>query len=220
MTVIEMNHSVLLKLKTLDRVDIKDPNSYDIVTLMNNAQDIIVDELVINKKYEYLRPITESISTLAASFDSSYTSGINGADIIDLSGLAVTANTEYRNYIRSQSKITKTYAPTISSRVYLNNQEISKEELNIFEYNGTNRPIFTNPKALLEGDYLIVVPDYYTTISEIISVVVRTPKILDLTTNTGAYTTTCELPVELHQIIVDKTVQLFAETINVNDIKK
>lgn len=231
MTVIDMQHMFLLKIKTLDRTDIKDPFSYDIVALLNNAQEILTDELIMNKRYDLLRPVTESVTTTTVSspaFDSSYATGINADGegsqvnlrVVKLTTLAITANTVFRSYVRSQSEITRTYSPTIAGAINVQNEDIPKDIIGDFETNGTNFPIFTRPKAILEGDYLIVLGDYYTNISKVYSVVVRSPKILHLTTNSGVNVTTCELPVELHNLIVDKAVQIFGETVNINDLKK
>ena len=226
MTVVDMNHSFLLKLKALDRTDIKNPLSYDIVSLLNNAQDIIVNELIVNRQYDSLRPITESVQvdenggSYTDNWYTSYVTGITGTKVVKLSTLGVTANTTFQYYLRSQSKITRTYSPTIAAETFVQNEEIPKELIGEFEVNGSDVPIFTRPKAILEGDYLILLGDGYTTITEATVVVLRNPKILHLTTNTTVYVTTCELPSYLHEVIVDKAIQIFNETINVNDLNK
>lgn len=226
MNVVDMNHSFLLKLKTLDRTDIKDPLSYDVVGLLNNAQTIVVDELINNKRYDLLRPITESINITGVAFETVYAPGINAdgdstnvpVRVVKLSTLA-TSVMSYRSYIRSQSQITRTQTPVVVG-AYVQNEEIPKELIADFEINGSNYPIFTNPKCFLEGDYLVVMGDYYTSIVSVQSVVVRHPKNLDLATAGATTVTTCELPTQLHDLIVDKAVQIFNETVNVNDLKK
>lgn len=226
MTVVDMFRSFQLKAKILDRTDLPTVWATDAVAILNNAQDQIVDELIAARSYDLLRPITEAIST-TSGWDA-YTGGINadgeGAQVnlrvVKLSTLSVTASTVFRNYIRSQSEITRTYAPVVTPAVAVANEEITRELIGNFETNGTNFPIFTRPKAILEGDYLIVLGDYYTNISKVVSVVVRSPKILHLVTNTGAYVSTCELPAYIHERIVDRAVQIYNSTVSIHDLTK
>ena len=235
MTVVDMHHNFLLKIKTLDRTDIKDPLSYDVVSLLNQAQNDIVDQLILTQQWTDLRPVIESIpvdetagGSYTGNWDETYVTGINNDGdstnvplrAVNLHTLATSSNTSFRNYVRSQSKITRTQSPLISGETFVQNEEVPKELIGDFEINGSNYPIFTRPKAFLEGSYLILLGDYYTHIAEAAIVVVRTPKTLDLATNSGALVTTCELPTHVHQQVVDRAVQLFGETVNINDLKK
>ena len=217
MTVVEMHHNFLLKAKSLDRTDVRDILSYDAVVLLNQAQDIIIDELLANKNYSMLRPITEVEDTVAGSFDS-YDAGIEGAGVVLLTGFSPSVMT-FRDYIRSSSKIAHSFAPTFSA-TDMSNEEVPKEIIKDFETNGSNVPIFTNPKCFLEGDYLIVVPDGYSTFTSILTVYIRHPKALSLATADATNTTTCELPANIHNAIVDKAVEIYRETVNVNDLKR
>jgi hypothetical protein len=88
------------------------------------------------------------------------------------------------------------------------------------ESNGTNRPIFKNPKELIEGDFLVIVPDYYTTLTAIVVIYVRKPLQMTLGTPGGTETNTCELPTFLHQDVVDKAVQLSMQTISREPVRK
>ena len=228
MTVIEMNHDFLLKAKSLDRVDVKDILSYDAVALLNQAQDIVIDELLANKNYAMLRPITESVDTVVASFDATYDSGINGANVVNLTSLVFAspdASLTYRSYIRSSSKILHTAAP-VFALTDVSNEEVPVEIIRDFEANGSTVPIFTNPKCFVEGDYLIVLADGYSeyTLGGIVSVVLRNSRTLILaltaTETTVTHTITCELPSQIHQIIVNKAVEIYQSTVNINDLKK
>ena len=226
MTVVDMHHVFLLKAKVLDRTDIKNTLSYDISTLLNNAQQSIIDELIANKQWDLLRPLIESLSITGAAFDS-YVSGINSdgegncitVRTVKLSTLSTTVMT-FRNYVRSQSKITRTKTPEVIAETLVQNEEISKNLIGDFEINGSNYPIFTNPKCFLEGDYLVVMGDYYTNIGTVAVIVVRHPKTMDLITADSTRVTTCELPAHLHDAVVDRAVQIFGETVNINDVKQ
>lgn len=232
MTVVDMHHLFLLKLKTLDRTDIKDPLSYDIVAILNQAQDIIIDELIENKRFDLLRVLMSSTSVAKASFDATYVHGINTdgdstnvpVGVIKLDDPTIVPITPvemtYRSYVRSQAGVTRTQTPAVTPEVNVQIEEISKDLIGDFEINGSNYPIFTNPKGILEGSYLIVMGDYYTDLLHIIPVVVRTPKRLHLTDNVSPNVKTCELPTYLHEVIVDKAVQIFGDTINRQDLKK
>jgi len=221
MTVVEQNREFLAKIKSLDREDIKDPSSYDVIFALNQGQDSIIDELLANNNIGALRPITESVVTASPFDDASYVSGINGAHIVDLTSLS-TSVMAYRNYVRSQSEMYRSNAPEIlvGAKVYVQNEEIPKEIRGDFETNGTNVPIFTQPKCFLEGNYLIVLADGYTTTTNVQVTVIRQPKALSLATDDTTNVTTCELPAEFHKMIVDRAVRIYSETVNVNDVKR
>jgi len=214
MLTVNMYNNFLLKVKTLDRTDIASTGSHDVLFYLNQAQDILIDKLVQERKFEYLRPLTLSQTVAHAAFvttTGTYVTGISGAAAIDLSAL-----TTFRNYLHSQSVLTRTAAPAATS-VSVMNKAIEKEEIFRYETNGTNKPIFTNPKEIVEGKYLIVLPDAYTTLASITAIYVKTPTALILTTPASD---TSDLPPFLHQDIVDIAVKLSQETVNINDIKK
>lgn len=214
MLVVEMHRNFLLKVKSLDRTDIKDTASYDVLFYLNQAQDILIDKLIAEQKYDLLRPIILASEVAAAAFiaTGTYNPGITGAIVVDLSAL-----TTFRTYLRSQSKLTRTAVPVVSSAIYMQNKPIEKEEIFRWETNGTNKPIFTNPKEILEGKYLVVLPDAYSTITHELVSYVKTPTALIMTTPASD---TCDLPAFLHQDIVDLAVKISTETINIYDTKK
>lgn len=232
MTVIEMTHSFWLKAKTLDNISSESIKSFDVVTLLNNSVDIVIDELIKNKRWDLLRPITSSfvfseISTPA--FDTVYSHGItndgNNTRNCILSSIGTIAPYyTFRNYIRSQSNINHSDAPTISG-VNVANEDIPIEFIKDVETSGTNIPIFTNPKTIQEGSNLIVVGDGYTTINNVTVVFIRQAALLDLTTTTSwangvrGVVTTCELSEELHQKIVDIAVNMYYSKANTQETK-
>lgn len=213
MNTIEMHRAFLLKAHTLDVIEIRDMSSYDVMSFLNQAQNEIITDRYIHKQYNDLRPITTSIET--NTFDSSYATGVSKAKVVDLKTI-----TDYMYFLRSQSKMTRLYAPTVSSATYVANIPIEYSTLLFFESNGSNRPIFKNPKEIIEGDFLIILPDYYTTISYIDVVYIRIPLELTLDTPTSTTTNTCELPAHLHQDIVDRAVELSMQTINRQELDK
>ena len=214
MLTVEMHRSFLLKVHSLDRTDIRDVQSYDVLFYLNQAQDIFIDKAIAEKNLEIIRPITDSQSVAHAAFVSTtgtYVTGITGAEAVDLSAL-----TTFRTYLRSQSVVTRTAVPACTS-VSVANKPIDALEVYQWETNGTNKPIFTNPKEIREGKYLIVIADGFTSIESIEIVYVKTPTVLVLSTPASD---TCDLPAHVHQSIVDLAVQLSAETINVSDARK
>jgi hypothetical protein len=234
MTVVEMIHSFWLKAKTLDVTNVEAVKSFDVVTLLNNSVDILIDELVRQKAWQYLRPIsvsyTYTVSGTTPVFDISYSHGIQASSdhtrVCKLDAIGTTTPFyTFRNYIRSQSKITRSAVPAITDQLVAN-EEIPQELIHEVETSGTNVPMFTNPKAVLEGSYLIVIGDGYTTVSEVTVVFVRIPSILDPTVTTiwqdgvRGVVTTCELPTELHQRIVDIAVDMYYSKVNVEQKKQ
>jgi len=232
MTVIEMIHSFWLKAKTLDQTEVESVKSFDVVTLLNNSVDVVIDELVQNKRWDLLRPITTSFVFTGSStpaFDSSYYHGIetntdHTRNCVLPSIGTLTPYYTYRNYIRSQSNIDHSDAPTITG-ANVSNEDIPIEFIREVETSGTNVPMFTNPKTIQEGGNLIVIGDGYTTINNVTVVFVRTPAILD-PVNTVAWSngvrgqvTTCELPTDLHQRIIDVAVNMYYAQVNTKQSK-
>jgi len=213
MLVVDMQRNLFLKIHSLDRTEIKDIKSYDTLALLNQAQEILIDKLIAEERYGDLRPITANSVVASGSFVTSGTfeSGIDGAKVVDLAAL-----TTYRTYLRSQSKLTRTYAPTVAAGTYTQNKPIRKEDVFRFETNGTNKPIFPNPRTIVNGKYLIVIPDGYSTITDIDVIYVKTPTALVISTPASD---TSELPAYLHAQIVDIAVELSRQTVNINDIK-
>lgn len=214
MLVVEMHRNFLLKVKSLDRTDIKDTASYDVLFFLNQAQDILIDKLIAENKYDLLRPIilTSEVAAIAFIATGVYNPGITGAIVVDLSAL-----TTFRTYLRSQTKLTRSAVPVITPAIYVQNKPIEKEEIFRWETNGTNKPIFTNPKEILESKYLIILPDAYSTITHESVIYVKTPTVLIMTTPASD---TCDLPAHLHQDIIDLAVKISMETINIYDTKK
>jgi hypothetical protein len=207
MTGIEMNQRFLAKVKSLNRTEIPDMTTYDILNSINEAQDILIDQLLSEGALSLLQTIIDSETVLAAAFEV-YASAPSGGIVVDLTDL-----TSYRNYIRSESSITKTMVPLIESAKSVANIEIDKSFLYMFESNGTNKPIFTQPKCFVEGDYLVVIADAYTTVVSEHITYVRIPDEITLAVD-------CELPAHLHEKIVDIAVMKSMEVINRKDLEK
>jgi len=227
MTVEEMLYSFVLKGKSLDRPEIDVLRTDDIIQYLNYAQTWVVQDLINKKDLAQLRPVIISGEYTGATnptFNTSYTTGIAGSKCVDLSGITSLISPapsilKYKQYIRSNSKITRSAVPAVTDK-YFANEDIDPDTRKFYETNTNNIPIFANPKTFIEGNYLIIIPDGYSTISSIQVTYVRDAKILNLSTVSADLATSSELPVGLHDAIVDIALKLAKETININDIKK
>lgn len=213
MTVIEMTHSFLNKAKSLDRTDVANLKTFEILRLLNDSQQIVIDEVISSGNLGALHNITSSTSIASASF-ASYDNTPGGGIAVDLGVI-----TGFRNYVRSSSNMTRTQVPVVSSAKNTNNEEINSSNVGLFETNGSNLPIFINPKCFLDGDYLLVIADGYTTISSVDVTYIKYPGTMVMSGAGSGEVTTCELPVFLHEKVVDIALIKSSETINVNDIK-
>jgi hypothetical protein len=209
MTVQDMVYSFILKSKALDRNNIVDLKTFDVLTYLNDAEDIVIDELISIGNYNAIQGIIDTTVILAAAFvTATHDSVPSGGLAVDMSLIS-----GYRNYVKSETNMTRTAVPVVAVAKNVMNIRIDMESIAMFETNGTNKPIFTNPKYFVEGDFLIVVPDAYSTVvSERISYVTE-PTALTI----GA---TSDLPAFLHERIVDTAVRISQETVNVQDLKK
>lgn len=206
MTVTSMIHSFLLKAKELDRTDVINMKTFDIAKILDQSQDDLIDTLFANKNYEALENLIDDSYITSGSFGA-WLSGIDGAISIPL-----TAMSDYRNYIRSQSNITRSAVPPATAKNAAN-IDIDKSEIGPFESNTINSAIFYNPRCFVEGAYLIVIPDAYTTINAETVVYLKTPTAL-------IESATSDLPDYLHETIVDMALIKSAEVVNVQDLKK
>jgi len=209
MTTIEMQRSFLSKSHTLDRTDLRNLSSFDIITLLNQAQDIVINDIYSSGRYIELNNITTSFAVTSISsptFDTAFVHGIAGAKCVSLSGLSA-----FRYYIRSQSKLSRSAVPVVSD-MFMVNIPVENDIISYFETNGVNKPIFQNPKEIRDGQYLVVLGDAYTTISEVHVVYVRNPLVLVLSGAVGGVsTTTCELPAHVHERVVDVAIEISGE---------
>lgn len=204
MTVLEMYHNFLLKSHSLDNVLIPDINAFDFLAVVNNAQDRFVDEMFANKRLDILVPFVTASNVLAASFSTEYTHGVQGASCVKLTSL-----TGYRFYIASQSNATRTHAPTVSSAKNIQNIPITRIDLPKYENNGTNKPVFSHPVELLEGSYLVVLPDAYTTLVSIYVTYLKNPQKLVISGPGSGEVATCELNANWHERIVDIALDIY-----------
>lgn len=191
----EMIYQFWLKAKTLDRVDVESVKTFDVVTVLNDAQEILIDELVKNKAWSYLRPLTtwfsfsdSSIPSYYANFLSGIEPGLSRTVTINLSEIgSVDPYYTYRNYIRSQSVVHRHAAPltnTIGDYLQSNwtaNEDWPNDRIKEIETTQVNIPIFYNPKAILEGSFLTIVGDGYTTIESGVVIFVRNIALLGTT---------------------------------------
>jgi hypothetical protein len=171
----------------------------EIIQFLDRAQYDIVDTLHRNRRYDLLDGL---ISTATDASPGAY-SLFAGAKTSLVTG---TEYTRYLYYIDSYSKVARSALPSMSSTV-IKNEYIDRMQAKDFQTSDFNSPIFRFPKVYVEGVYITVIPDAFTTISEIYVDYVVNPKGLDKTVDSSSLTTECELRESLHGEVVTKAVQ-------------
>ena len=76
---------------------------------------------------------------------------------------------------------------------------------------GNSKIIFRNPKFYIDGEYLMILVDSYTTLTEVYPKYIRNPLVLSMDPQDEDHTDTCELNPILHNSIVTKAVYLAKE---------
>jgi len=124
-------------------------------------------------------------------------------DILHGNMMALPAN--YLYYIRSDSKITRTACPVISSTSTVPNKVITYNDVEAITTNGFNKPILRKPCIVFETDNKIIIfVDRFTTLSAIVLTYLRTPIQIALGGSND-----CELAEYLHEELVQQAVEIF-----------
>ena len=203
MTVLVMISNFLLEYDRLSSASAPGYENIEIIRFLNKAQIELVNELYRNKQYML---IDEQLLTCT------YTAGgvltypyMTGAKYFDLN--SATYTTRYMYYIKSFTKLSRTYLPTMTTTI-VGNDDIQKEEAKYYVSNAFNTPIFRYPKAFIDGQWLVVIPDGYTTITEVSVDYLSEPRTLTEATTDANNTATCDLKTILHDTIVTKAVEM------------
>ena len=205
-----MVSNFLLEYDRLSSLSAPGYENSEIVRFLEKAQIELVTQLYQSKQYMLIDDLFVTY-TYSSPSSYSYVTGTS-AKYVDLN----TSTTRYMFYVASYSDLTRTQAPTISSAVTVQNQDITKNELKYYLTSAFNTPIFRYPKAMLDGAALIIIPDGYTTISKVTVDYLSQPKALSLSTNDSSNTTTCELKTILHDQVVSKAVEMALIAIDPN----
>ncbi|HPQ79724.1 MAG TPA: hypothetical protein PLG47_04690 [Candidatus Dojkabacteria bacterium] len=110
---------------------------------------------------------------------------------------------DYLHYIRSDSAITRTAVPVISSTSIVPNKVIDYSEVDKVTVNDFNKPILRKPCIVFEeSDNIIIFRDSYTTITAVYLTYLSTPNDISLSAD-------CELAEYLHEEVVATAVDIF-----------
>jgi hypothetical protein len=185
----------------------------EISGFLNQAQDLLVDELylqgevailaeiLVKQNYNVVACTIEDYGAkayqLVLTIQSSITGPVSSMTLSDLS---------YRWTVNAKAKLTRT-DPFVVATEWVECNEIRKWEADKYYQTSFNRPIIVFPKIFRQDDTFIILIDYYTTISTTAGfqlIFIKTPDRIDVATTAGLP----ELTVKLHQKIVDKAVAL------------
>jgi len=199
MTVAEMISNFLLEYDRLSSASAPGYENTEIIRFLEKAQIEIVSELYRNKQHMLIDTL---FLTATYANPGTYLLAI-GSKYVDLN----TTTIRYMYYIKSYSKLTRTHAPTATATI-IQNDDIQKDETKYFITTVVNTPIFRHPKAFLDGALLTIIPDGYTTITEVYVDYLSEPKQLEVSSTGGSKVTTCQLKSVLHDTVVTRAVEL------------
>lgn len=181
--------------------------STQIYSLLNRAQDYVINELVATRDFGSLFPILVDSSASASG----------GSNKLYYR----TIPADYWIYLTSHSTVTRTaidnsgFIPThvISSETAIQNDVIDPNQAVAFLPSSFNsQRIFKEPKAYIADSKLNIIVDDYSTVTNIIMRYVR--KRADITNSVS-----CELPEVMHRKVVDKAIDLAKVIINVQELQ-
>lgn len=162
-----------------------------------NNPDIITNILALRQKSADLRKLidhTEITTLTTGDINTSYKAALPS---------------DFLAYIRSDSQVTRSYTPLVSSPSWVSNIEAVHEEVGKITTTPFNKPILREPVILFEGDYMVVFIDEYTKLYKVNLTYVRQPLTLALTNVASVSSTECELPPHTHTRIVEEAVNIY-----------
>ena len=126
-----------------------------------------------------------------------------GDPIDTLHGYLVDLPVDYLHYIRSDSQVTRTALPTISSSSIVPNRIVNYTDIDQLVTSAFSKPIIRKPSIVFEEDgKMVVFRDAYTTLEDVYLTYLRMPIEISLDND-------CELPEYMHEEIVALAVDIF-----------
>jgi len=196
-----------------DRVASLSAPSYEdseILQFLNRSQYDLTEILFQSRNLELLGILSVSakVSAVLGGFDTLTELGAVRAET------SHTQFTRFLHYLDSYSQVTRVAVPAMSA-TYVKNSEIPKNQARFYQTSDFNSPIFRYPKTYIDGEYVVVIPDAYSSIDEITVDYIMNPKeLVTSVSDATSETVTCELPESLHEEVITKAVQLAQITIN------
>jgi len=134
------------------------------------------------------------------------TTGTSISQLTDiLHGNMMALPIDYLYYIRSDSRITRSAVPVISSPSTVPNKVISYNDVEAVTTNSFNKPIIRKPCVVFEANNKIIIfVDKYTTLAAVVLTYLRTPIQIALGGSND-----CELAEYLHEELVQQAVEIF-----------
>lgn len=138
-----------------------------------------------------------------SSILTSFTVGveISNSQLVDISTL-----TDYRFYVKSFSRIDKTYKGVPSTGVWVPNKIIRNNDTDRFTKTIFNSPIIDNPRVVYRESDITVIYDEETTLTGFKLEYIKQPVVISSGTNS-------DLPDHTHEEIVEESVRLALETV-------
>lgn len=184
----------------------------EISGFLNQAMDLIVDELYGSKDYANLAELINKGLTdiLSSNQDSEY--GLKHAYTTNID------YTDFRWLIHAKAKVER-LVPFAINNDWIECEHISKGDVSDkWITTSINKPIIVYPKVVWHGNDtgFVVIFDNYSEVNAFQVLYVKTPNRIDIAANP---TGTNELNEKLHQKIVDKAVQLAMKATDANRAK-
>lgn len=231
MTATEMNTSFKLSLDKSDALNYPSFSDTEIDFWLNVAQDRFVKQRLYGdepkhksiknspKRMDDLKSILKRVILVADTGD-------NRGD----GGIAYIMPSDYKFYIKSETKISRANIIVDTTARYVENKLITHDDLDKVLRTAYNNPILRKPCVLLEFDddstpanlgNIIVYKDADTSITEFTLIYIMNYNTISSVANPDV---NCQLPNHTHQEIVDIAVNLVIENIEsprvqTNDVK-
>ena len=169
----------------------------EIVSFLNQAQDDIVITLCEAKAWEKLEKLRTN-GTFTTFVSDAYKSNTIKASI----------TFSYFWLIETLAYLTRSELPRVSEATWVECRDFSNRsnDLHKFESNGVNKPVFETPIWYRSGDWIEVIGDSYTTITNVLT------KYIAIPTPIADANVEPDVHVSYHGKIVDRAVTLALES--------
>jgi len=189
--------------ETKDRLDTDEIFAYLNISQLRTMKAKYFPSLNMKENIENINKNIDELRHLIGRTIGTSITPLTNPDI--LHGNMMALPSDYLYYIRSDSKITRTACPVISSTSTVPNKIINYNEVESFTTNSFNKPIIRKPGVIFEANNKIIVfVDRFTTLTAIVLTYLRTPIQIGLGGSND-----CELAEYLHEEIVQQAVEIF-----------
>lgn len=178
----------------------------EISEFLNIAQHKVITELYKARRFDLISQLVKETTEITSATTPAL---VTDSLAKNLFTCTLSEINDYLYYVQSQSEYTRS-APTsvVAPQNQIVNEEIDLRQAAQFLTTVFNKPFFRQPKCFISNDKLKIIGDAYTTIIGLIITYVKTPTVIDITSETDT-----DVNEAIHKDIVESAVLVAIDSI-------